>query len=57
MTHATLALYLAVLRVFLADDSADLGRTMAALDRGLRRGEALCRFAGRGAGAAPAAAA
>ncbi|HUZ72767.1 MAG TPA: hypothetical protein VMU87_07265 [Stellaceae bacterium] len=51
ITHATLGLYLAVLRVFLADDSADLARTMAALDRGLRRGEAFCRFAeGRSAG-------
>ncbi len=47
-THATLGLYLSVLRVFLGDDSADLGRTMAALDRGLRRAESLCRFAGRG---------
>jgi AcrR family transcriptional regulator len=34
-------LYLSVLRVFLEDDSADLARTMAALDRRLRRGEAL----------------
>jgi hypothetical protein len=41
---ATAALYLSVLRVFLSDDSPDLGRTMAALDRGLRRAEALCRF-------------
>lgn len=41
---ATVALYLAVLRVFLADDSPDLGRTMAALDRALRRAESLCRF-------------
>jgi AcrR family transcriptional regulator len=51
-THAALGLYLGVLRVFLADDSADLARTMAALDRGLRRGEALCRFAGGWAGTA-----
>lgn len=34
-------LYLSVLRVFLDDDSADLSRTMAALDRALRRGETL----------------
>ncbi len=33
----TAAAYLAALRVFLRDDSADLGRTMAALDRSLRR--------------------
>jgi AcrR family transcriptional regulator len=44
LVHLTAALYLSVLRVFLNDDSEDLGRTMAALDRGLRRGEALCRF-------------
>lgn len=34
-------LYLSVLRVFLDDDTADLSRTMAALDRTLRRGESL----------------
>jgi AcrR family transcriptional regulator len=58
MTHATLGLYLSVLRVFLGDDSADLGKTMAALDRGLQRAESICRFAGRFRGeerAAPAA--
>jgi AcrR family transcriptional regulator len=44
MTHLLLALYLSVLRTFLTDDSPDLARTMAALDRGLRQGEALCRF-------------
>jgi AcrR family transcriptional regulator len=44
MVHFTGALYLSVLRVFLSDDSEDLGKTMAALDRGLRRGESLCRF-------------
>ena len=42
--HLILALYLSVLRTFLSDETADLARTMAALDRGLRRGEALCRF-------------
>ena len=44
MTHFLLALYLSVLRTFLGDDSPDLARTMAALDRGLRQGESLCRF-------------
>ena len=44
VADATVAIYLSVLRVFLADDSADLGRTMAALDRALRRAEQLCRF-------------
>lgn len=44
MTRLVLALYLSVLRTFLGDDSPDLARTMAALDRGLRQGEALCRF-------------
>jgi AcrR family transcriptional regulator len=39
------ALYLAVLRVFLDDASADLGLTMAALDRRLRQGESLLGFA------------
>jgi len=39
------AVYLATLAVWLRDDSADLGRTMAALDRNLRRGEALCSAA------------
>jgi AcrR family transcriptional regulator len=38
-------LYLSVLRVFLDDDSVDLARTMAALDRRLRRGEALLGLA------------
>lgn len=34
--------YLATLAVWLRDDSPDLGRTMAALDRNLRRAESLC---------------
>lgn len=38
-------LYLSVLRVFLDDDSADLGMTMAALDRRLRQSESLLGFA------------
>jgi AcrR family transcriptional regulator len=50
-----LALHLSVLRIFLADDSPDLARTMAALDQGLRRGEQLCRYLpGRRREAAPA---
>ncbi|HXQ49560.1 MAG TPA: TetR family transcriptional regulator [Stellaceae bacterium] len=48
LIQGTMALHLSVLRVFLADDSADLARTMAALDRGLRRGESLCRLLPRG---------
>ncbi|HUK57619.1 MAG TPA: helix-turn-helix domain-containing protein [Stellaceae bacterium] len=56
LAHLTAALYLSVLRIFLADDSEDLGRTMAALDRGLRQGERICRFLpGRGRLAAKAA--
>jgi AcrR family transcriptional regulator len=55
VVHLTTALYLSVLRVFLGDDSEDLGRTMAALDRGLRQGEQMCRFLpGRGRTAASA---
>lgn len=46
VANATLALYLTVMRVFLNDDSPDLGRTMAALDRGLQRASALCGLAG-----------
>jgi len=44
LVHLVLGLYVSVLRVFLQDDSPDLARTMAALDRGLRRGEALCHL-------------
>ena len=44
-------IYLTTLRVWLRDDSADLGRTMAALDRQLRCAEATiraaCALAGR----------
>jgi AcrR family transcriptional regulator len=55
LVHLTAALYLNVLRTFLGDDSEDLGRTMAALDRGLRQGEQMCRFLpGRGRPAARA---
>jgi AcrR family transcriptional regulator len=37
-------LYLSVLRVWLGDDSAEQSKTMAALDRGLRRAEQAFRF-------------
>jgi len=37
--RALTVLYLCVLRVFVDDDSADLGKTMAALDRRLRQAE------------------
>ncbi len=60
---ALAAVYLASLRSWLADDSADMSRTMAALDRHLRRAESLAglcrgvvRRGKRGAGAAEAAA-
>ena len=50
--------YLATLRVWLQDDSPDLSRTMAALDRQLGRAEALAglcrRFGGRVKGGAEA---
>lgn len=48
-------LYLLVLRVFLDDDSTDLAKTMAALDRQLRRSETILGIGG--AREAPAAAA
>lgn len=51
LVHLVLALYLAVLRSFLQDESADLARTMATLDRGLRRGESLWRLTGGRGGA------
>jgi AcrR family transcriptional regulator len=46
--HVLAGLYLSVLRVFLDDDTADLTKTMAALDRRLRRAESLL---GTGGGA------
>ena len=50
--------YLRTVRVWLDDDSADLARTMAELDRNLRRIEGLAGLgAGRGDAAGPAAAA
>jgi hypothetical protein len=39
--HGLAGVYLATLRVWLGDDSSDLARTMAALDRNLRRAESL----------------
>ena len=42
--------YLNALRVWLEDDSPDMARTMAAVDKGLRRAEQLARslpYAGR----------
>jgi hypothetical protein len=47
---AVTALYLSVFRVFLEDDSPDLARTMATLDRQLRRGERLLGLGTPGAG-------
>lgn len=41
-------LYLAAMRTWLSDDSADLARTMAMLDRGLRQAEAAVRFLEKG---------
>ena len=38
------AVYLSTLRVWLGDDSADMARTMKALDMGLRRAERLVRL-------------
>lgn len=52
LVHLVLGLYLTVLRRFLSDDSPDLAPTMAALDRGLRRGASFWQFAGRRAAAA-----
>jgi AcrR family transcriptional regulator len=40
-------IYLNAFRTWLRDDSADMARTMAALDRGLRQAESLFRFCGR----------
>jgi AcrR family transcriptional regulator len=57
LVHGLTALYLSVLRTFLNDDSDDLAATMAALDRGLKRGEAWCRYLPRGRSRAQPAAA
>jgi AcrR family transcriptional regulator len=47
-TKGLAVLYLAALRTWLSDDSADLARTMATLDRGLRQAEAAVRFLDKG---------
>ncbi|MDR3438474.1 TetR/AcrR family transcriptional regulator [Telmatospirillum sp.] len=49
--HGLSAIYLAVLRVWLSDDSADMGKTMAALDRFLRGAESIAGLAWRRRGA------
>jgi AcrR family transcriptional regulator len=60
-TQAIGVIYLNAMRVWLSDDSADLARTMAALDQGLNRAEALVQqfplLQGAAAGTATAAAA
>jgi hypothetical protein len=43
--HILTAIYLKTLRIWLADDSTDLAKTMASLDKDLRRSES---FAGLG---------
>jgi AcrR family transcriptional regulator len=52
--QALAALYLWVLRDFLRDESADLARTMAALDRGLRRAQSFLGIAGSAPGGSDA---
>lgn len=47
-TKGLAVLYLAALRTWLTDDSADLARTMAVLDRGLRQVEAAVHFLEKG---------
>ncbi|MGE5145283.1 MAG: TetR family transcriptional regulator [Candidatus Eiseniibacteriota bacterium] len=48
-TKVLAGMYLSTIPVWLRDDSADLGRTMAALDRRLARAESMASFcAGRG---------
>lgn len=47
-TKGLAVLYLAALRTWLSDDSADLARTMAVLDRSLRQAEAAVRFMEKG---------
>jgi AcrR family transcriptional regulator len=55
-TQLLAGLYLLVLRDFLDDDSADLAKTMAALDRRLRRAQSLLGIASAASGGADAAA-
>jgi hypothetical protein len=47
------AVYGSALRAWLKDESADMGKTMAALDRALGHAESLVRFIGRGAPGRP----
>ena len=53
--QALTALYLWVLRDFLSDESVDLAKTMAALDRGLRRAQSFLGIAGTARGSSEAA--
>lgn len=55
-TKGLAVIYLAAMRAWLSDDSADLARTMAVLDRGLRQAEAAIRFLDKGRQRARAAA-
>ncbi len=52
-TKGLAAIYLSTLYVWLRDDSPDLGRTLAHLDRALRRAERLAMTIGLAARAAP----
>lgn len=52
-TKGLAAIYLSTLYVWLRDDSPDLGRTLAHLDRALRRAERLAMTVGLAARAAP----
>lgn len=47
-TKGLALIYMAAMRAWLSDDSADLARTMAVLDRGLRQAEAAIRFLDKG---------
>jgi AcrR family transcriptional regulator len=47
-TKGLAVIYMAAMRAWLSDDSADLARTMAVLDRGLRQAEAAIRFLDKG---------
>lgn len=47
-TKGLAVLYLVAMRTWLSDDSADLARTMAVLDRGLRQAEGAMRFLEKG---------
>ncbi len=53
-TPLLVGLYFLVLRDFLDDDSVDLAKTMAALDRRLRRAQSLLGIAGTASGGADA---